>query len=198
MKKYCSLFLLLAINFYFSQQTEGLKRIKEKYDTQIQEIKNKYAEDSLKVSSRKLAKVTLKKNDDIYNLNAQRNNEYLEEAAKIKAAYKPSEKQSGSKSKSDNETSAKHLDGAESFKKEISDNMYTYGISLKGKVESRVSFAIEKDGSITFVNAKGNNEKFNKQAELAVLLTQKKWEPATRDHEPVVSYMGFPISLNFD
>ncbi|RQO39258.1 hypothetical protein DBR39_09745 [Chryseobacterium sp. KBW03] len=61
MKKYCSLFLLFTLNFYFSQQTEGLRLIKEKYDLEIQKVKNIYLDEVLKVPLRKRAKITIKK-----------------------------------------------------------------------------------------------------------------------------------------
>ncbi|SIQ96104.1 hypothetical protein [Chryseobacterium sp. RU33C] len=97
MKKYFSLFLFFALNFYFSQQTEGLRIIKAKYDIQIQNIENNYA-DAIKGTNR---------------------------------------------------------------------------------VECRVYFIIEKDGSITSVKASGSNEQFNRQAELCVLLTETRNQKRT-------------------
>lgn len=199
MKKYCSFLLLLTLDFYFSQQTDGLRLIKEKYDAEVQTIHHNYTEAVKKVSIKKLAKITLKKDSHIASLKFKRNTEYLEEMDRIKAAYKPSFSQSGTgDQKNETVTSPTHPKGLEFFKSEIGDNFYTDIISGTGRIECKVYFVVEKDGSILSVKAIGKNEVFNRQAELAVLLTPEKWEPATKNNQPEVSYMSFPVAINFD
>ncbi|UKB79463.1 energy transducer TonB [Chryseobacterium sp. MEBOG07] len=86
----------------------------------------------------------------------------------------------------------------EAFKKEIIDHFNINAINGKGKLQSIVIFIIEKDGSIITAKGFGENQNFNKQAELAVLLIQKKWEPAIRNGQPERAYMSVPLTLNFD
>lgn len=199
MNKYCCLILLFILNFYFSQQTEGLRLIKAKYDAEIRNIENSYKDALTKdLSKRRVNKITLIKNREISSLKFQRNNEYLEELDRIKATYKPSRSSSGSSDKIENSTSPKHPNGSDFFKKEISDNFFTDAIQGRNRIECRVYFIVEKDGSLTSVKTSGDNESFNRQAELAVLLTQEKWEPATRNGQPERAYMSFPVAINFD
>jgi hypothetical protein len=199
MKKYFSLFLFFALNFYFSQQTEGLRIIKAKYDIQIQNIENSYADALTKALSRKrVNKITLIKDKEINALKFQRNNEYLEELAKINAAYTSSHSGSKIDKNIENATAPKHPNGSDFFKKEMSDNFFADAIKGTNRVECRVYFIIEKDGSITSVKASGSNEQFNRQAELCVLLTQEKWKPATRNGQPERAFMNVPLALNFD
>lgn len=198
MKKYCSFLLLFTLTFYFSQQTEGLRLIKAKYDAKIQNIVNNYTDAFTKASSRRQSKITSIKDKEISSLKFQRNNEYLEELTKIKAAYVPSLSGSEIDKKIENNTSPKHPKGSDFFKKEMTDNFYADAIQGKNRVECKVYFIIEKDGSITSVKASGDNEQFNRQAELSVLLTQEKWEPAIRNGQPERAFMSVPLVLNFD
>ena len=203
MKKHFSLFLFFVLNFYFSQQTEGLRIIKAKYDIQIQNIENSYTDALTKAPSRKrVNKITSIKDKEINALKFLRNNEYLEELVKIKATYRLSHSSSSSSSgdseKIENSTSPKHPKGSDFFKKEISDNFFSDAIKGRNRIKCRVYFIVEKDGSLTSVKTSGNNENFNRQAELAVLLTQEKWEPAIRNGQPERAYMSFPVALNFD
>ncbi|KAB1231988.1 energy transducer TonB [Chryseobacterium viscerum] len=198
MKKYCSLFLLFTLNFYFSQQTEGLRLIKEKYDLEIQKVKNIYLDEVLKVPLRKRAKITIKKDSDISSLELKREQEYQEEIKKIQSVYPISDANITSFKDSKVVYHPNYPDGMEAFKKEIIDHFNINAINGKGKLQSIVIFIIEKDGSIITAKGFGENQNFNKQAELAVLLIQKKWEPAIRNGQPERAYMSVPLTLNFD
>jgi hypothetical protein len=198
MKKYCSLFLLFALNFYFSQQTEGLRLIKEKYDLEIQKVKNIYLDEVLKVPLRKRAKITIKKDSDISSLELKREQEYQEEIKKIQSVYPISDANITSFKDSKVAYQPNYPGGMEAFKKEIIDHFNINAINGKGKLQSIVIFIIEKDGSIITAKGFGENQNFNKQAELAVLLIQKKWEPAIRNGQPERAYMSVPLTLNFD
>lgn len=197
MKKHFSLLLFFALNFYFSQQTEDLRIIKAKYDIEIQKVKKTYLDEVLKVPLRKRAKITIKKDSDISSLELKREQEYQEEIKKIQAAFPLSE--STLTVLKDNEvTPPKYPDGIDAFRKEIINNFNIEAIRGKGKIQTTVKFIVEKDGSIIVVKGIGENENFNREAATAVLLTQKKWEPATKDGLPERAHMSIPLTLNFD
>ncbi|MFS4429931.1 energy transducer TonB [Chryseobacterium sp. S90] len=197
MKKHFSLFLFFALNLYFSQQTEGLRTIKVKYDIQIQNIENSYTDALTKASVRKQAKITLIKDKEINSLKYQRNIEYQKEIEKIQSAFPLSE--STLTVLKDNEvTPPKYPDGIDAFRKEIINNFNIEAIRGKGKIQTTVKFIVEKDGSIIVVKGIGENENFNREAATAVLLTQKKWEPAKKDGLPERAHMSIPLTLNFD
>jgi len=197
MKKHFSLFLFFALNLYFSQQTEGLRTIKVKYDIQIQNIENSYTDALTKASVRKQAKITLIKDKEINSLKYQRNIEYQKEIEKIQSAFPLSE--STLTVLKDNEvTPPKYPNGIDAFRKEIINNFNIEAIRGKGKIQTTVKFIVEKDGSIIVVKGIGENENFNREAATAVLLTQKKWEPAKKDGLPERAHMSIPLTLNFD
>lgn len=199
MKKYYSLFLFFSLNFYFSQQAESLKLVKEKYDAEIQKINNKYTDDIAEAPLRKHAKITLKKDSDIGTLELKRNNEYLEKLEKIKSGYILEDFQLKTDMKdTEEDKSPKYPDGIEAFKKEIAENLNTNLIRGKGIIQSRVVFIIDLDGSIMTAKAFGENESFNKQAELAILLIKKKWEPAKKNNQPYRTRLRVPLTLTFD
>ncbi|MCT2408500.1 energy transducer TonB [Chryseobacterium antibioticum] len=91
-----------------------------------------------------------------------------------------------------------HPKGDAFFKEELSKNMNIQNIQGKGQVTCKLIFIVEKDGSIIKAVGIGDNEKFNRYAELAILLTQDRWEPAKKDGLPVRAIMSVPLMLNFD
>lgn len=197
MKKHFSLFLFFALNFYFSQQTEGLRIIKAKYDIQIQNIENSYTDAFTKASVRKQAKIALIKDKEINSLKRQRSLEYLKEMEKIQSGF-PLSESALTVLKDDEVTPPKYPDGINAFRKEISNNFNIEAIRGKGKIQTTVIFIIEKDGSIIAVKGLGENETFNREAATAVLLTQKKWEPAKKEGLPQRARMSIPLTLDFD
>lgn len=199
MRKYYGMFLLLSFNVYFSQQTENLRFIKEKYNAEIQKIKDKYIDDIEQTPLKKRSKITLKKNSDIDFLELKRNNEYLEELEKIKSSYPLSDFES-KKAQADTEDdkSPQYPGGSEAFKKELADHINIEAIQGKGIIQTRIVFIVDTNGSIVTVKASGENESFNRQAELAILLIKEKWEPAKKNNQPYKAVMRVPLTLNFD
>lgn len=58
-----------------------------------------------------------------------------------------------------------------------------------------IRFAVEKDGSISHVTAKGKNPYFNRQAEIAVYLLPEKFTPKFKDGKPVRSLFALPLKF---
>lgn len=199
MKKYFSISLLFILNFYFSQQTDALKLIKEKYDAEIQHIEDGYKDALAKASLRKRTRISLKKDSDISSLKLKRDLEYQKELEKIQSAY-PISNSNLIVPKEEGYILPKYPDGMEAFKKEIANNFDAQGEIIQGKgiVQSVVIFIIEKDGSMITAKGFGENPAFNRKAEMAVLLTQKKWQPATKDGVPQRARLRVPFTLNFD
>lgn len=198
MKKYYSFLLSFILNFYFSQQTEGLTLIKEKYEDKIQKIKNSYQDEILKAPLRKRAKIILKKDNDIFALEIKRDQEYQQEIEKLQSAYPIFDSNLTPPKEDETHTSPKYPDGMDAFKKEIMNNFNSEAVHGKGKIQSIVIFIIEKDGSIITAKGFGENQSFNRQAEHAILFTQKKWEPGIKNGQPQRSRMRVPLTLNFD
>ena len=58
-----------------------------------------------------------------------------------------------------------------------------------------VKFIVEPDGSLSNISAKGENQSFNEEAELAVKAIQVKWIPAEVKGKKVRSYYKMPIRM---
>ncbi|MDN3695358.1 hypothetical protein QWZ06_25540 [Chryseobacterium tructae] len=198
MKKYCSFLLLFILNFYFSQQTDGFRLIKEKYESDIQKIKNEYLDQVSKVPLRKQAKMALKKDRELYDREVKRDQEYQKELEKLQASYPIADSNLITPKDDEVDNLPKYPDGMDAFKKEVINNFNSEAVTGKGTIQCSVIFIIEKDGSIITAKGFGENQNFNRQAELAVLLTQKKWEPCLKNGQPQRSRMRVPLTLNFD
>ncbi|WP_419869168.1 energy transducer TonB [Chryseobacterium sp. CT-SW4] len=189
---------LLTANLCFSQQTEGLKLIKNKYDIELKNIMAQYDKDTSKKISRKEFKIFKdKRNNQINILEKNRNEEYLEELSKIKLSKQVGIPEPTIPNK-EGEIAAEYPRGNDFFRQELADNFYSGTIDGKGKINCKLSFIIEKDGSITDVKGVGDNENFNRQAELAVYLSEYKWKPATSNGIPVRYRFTTPLQLIFD
>lgn len=70
----------------------------------------------------------------------------------------------------------------------------------KDVMKSVVYMTIDKDGNVDNIIAKGDNEKFNREAERALktTLADTKWKPATNDGEKVKTALRFPIAMAFE
>ncbi|MBS1550079.1 MAG: hypothetical protein JSS94_09510 [Bacteroidetes bacterium] len=65
-------------------------------------------------------------------------------------------------------------------------------------LKATVTFVVEKDGRISSIIVKGNNENFNKEAARTIRSIQQYWTPAKVGGHSVRSYFSFPISMQFD
>ncbi|WP_050009519.1 energy transducer TonB [Flavobacterium sp. B17] len=201
MKKYFSFLSILIISFYSSQQTEGLRLIKEKYIPEFEGIISKYKNiTTSKLSKKELKLLQSQKEKELNALEFKRNDEYLAELANIKANppvvhFDPKTIQPLNEK---GEIQPIYPTGINGFKQEIADKFCAGNINAKGKISTVVTMIIEKDGSIVNVKAEGTNDDFNRQAELAVYLTEYKWEPARINGYPVRYRFRIPLNLNFD
>lgn len=86
MKKYFSFLSILILSFYSSQQTEGLRLIKEKYAPEFENIISRYKDiTTVKLSKKELKALHLLKEKELNALEFKRNDEYLTELANIQS-----------------------------------------------------------------------------------------------------------------
>ena len=58
-----------------------------------------------------------------------------------------------------------------------------------------VKFIVEPDGSMSDISAKGENQSFNEEAELAVKAIQVKWIPGEANGKKIRSLYSMPIKM---
>lgn len=201
MKKYFSFLSILLLSFYSSQQTEGLRLIKEKYAPEFENIISGYKDiTAVKLSKKELKALQSLKEKELNTLEFKRNDEYLTELAKIKSNppavhFDPKTIQPLDEK---GEVSANYPTGINGFRQEVADRFCAGNINPKGKISTRITMVIERDGSVVNVKSEGPDEDFNRQAELAVYLTEHKWEPARINGYPVRYRLRIPLNLKFD
>jgi len=60
---------------------------------------------------------------------------------------------------------------------------------------ANLAFTIERDGTMSNISAKGENQSFNREIERAVKSIQAKWIPAEIKGKKIKSRMKFPIKM---
>lgn len=94
------------------------------------------------------------------------------------------------------EKPAEYPGGMEMLKKEVAGLFYTGGVYTETKtVKANVVFMIEKDGTISNVQAEGDNFTFNRQAEIAIYSIPDKFSPAIAKGNMVRSRFRLPFTL---
>jgi hypothetical protein len=89
--------------------------------------------------------------------------------------------------------------GINELRKEVADIFYLGGVYSEIKtVKANVAFIVEKDGSITNVEAQGDNFTFNRQAEIALYSLQQKFSPAINNGDPVRYRFRLPLTMNLE
>lgn len=91
------------------------------------------------------------------------------------------------------------IGGFDSFRSKVSQNMDISQFEGSGeKLTAKVSFIVEKDGTISGVKASGNDARFNREAERAVRSVRGKWTAAKLKGQSVRSYFNIPITIQFE
>lgn len=97
------------------------------------------------------------------------------------------------------EKSANYPGGFDELRKEIANLFYIGGVNSNIKtVKTNVAFIVEKDGSITNVEAKGDNFTFNRQAEIALYSISQKFSPTIVNGDPVRYQYHLPLTMNVE
>lgn len=88
--------------------------------------------------------------------------------------------------------------GLAGFRKLFQQNFDSGAIDADGTLKAVVTFVVEKNGSISQVQATGSNRDFNKEAERAVKSISGKWRPGKKDNQEVRSRFRMPVTMNFE
>jgi len=206
-----SFFVLLfcgVFSFCFSQQTEEFKLIKNYYNQHRsmlgKEFKKKFdAEtDNYHKASIKLDYMLfMQKMDSVENValtGALLKTKNLEDLSKLKLLKTLSPELSAAPSVVTDKM-ADYPGGINQLRKEVADLFYLGGVYSEVKtVKTNVAFIVEKDGSISNVQAEGDNFTFNRQAEIALYSVSQKFSPAIINGDPVRYRFRLPLTMNIE
>jgi len=206
-----SFFVLLfcgVFSFCFSQQTEEFKLIKNYYNQHRsmlgKEFKKKFdAEtDNYHKASIKLDYMLfMQKMDSVENValtGALLKTKNLEDLSKLKLLKTLSPELSAAPSLVTDKM-ADYPGGINQLRKEVADLFYLGGVYSEVKtVKTNVAFIVEKDGSISNVQAEGDNFTFNRQAEIALYSVSQKFSPAIINGGPVRYRFRLPLTMNIE
>ncbi|QQV02397.1 MULTISPECIES: energy transducer TonB [Chryseobacterium] len=96
------------------------------------------------------------------------------------------------------EKSPEFYKGNETFKKMIQKKFNMKKVLNTGKKEScQVTFVVERDGSLSGIEAFGSNEELNNEAIRSVLKVKGNWIPGELNGVKVRGRMKFPITIDF-
>ncbi|WP_166668220.1 energy transducer TonB [Epilithonimonas xixisoli] len=95
------------------------------------------------------------------------------------------------------EARAEYQGGDEQFKKDIMKKFRIRKVHGKGTFVTNVRFIVERDGMVSNIKAKGENESFNKEAMRAVSKMKPKWKAGMINGENVRCYFTVPLTANF-
>jgi hypothetical protein len=97
------------------------------------------------------------------------------------------------------EKSADYPGGINALRQEVANLFYTEGVYAEEKtVKANVAFIVEKDGTVSNVQAQGNNFTFNRQAEIAIYSISEKFSPAVFKGNTVRYRFKLPLTMTFD
>ncbi|MBT2621671.1 hypothetical protein J7E44_13020 [Chryseobacterium sp. ISL-6] len=95
--------------------------------------------------------------------------------------------------------SADYPGGINALRKEVAHLFYIDGVLSETKiVKATVAFIVEKDGTISNVEAQGDNFTFNRQAQIALYSLSEKFSPAIINGDPVRYRFKLPLTMSFE
>lgn len=207
-KKFVSLFSLFIITISFAQQNEEFKMVKNYYDYQRlmlnKEFKKRFDQEkdpSNKVAVRNDFQEFMVKLDSIQNsafVNALVKVKIREDLSRFQLQSQPLVLNENLK-KSDLNSNANYPGGFNLMKQQIIDLFYTDAILADQKMmKTDLLFVVEKDGSISSVQAEGDNFTFNRQAEIALYLLPERFSPAFINGTAIRYRFRLPVAMDFD
>lgn len=89
--------------------------------------------------------------------------------------------------------------GINALRQEVANLFYIDGVYSELKmVKANVAFIVEKDGSISNVDAQGENFTFNRQAQIALYSLSEKFSPAIINGDPVRYRFKLPLTMTIE
>ena len=200
------LFCLIS-SLCFSQQTEEFKNVKNFYNHHRillnNEFKKKYDIETNVLSKDAIKRDFLffmKKMDSVENvalIGALLKVKNIEDVSKIQTKTIKQDNNKDLLPISDK--AADYPGGINALKQEVANLFYTDGVYTKEKLlKTNVAFIVEKDGTISNVQAQGDNFTFNRQAEIALYSVSSKFSPAVIKGDPVRYRFRLPLTMNLE
>lgn len=191
----------------FSQQAEEFRNVKNYYNHHRQllnnEFKKKYDAETNTLSKDAIKGdfvFFMKKMDSIENvalIGALLKVKNLEDLRKIQTRGMISGNHPDLISTT--EKSADYPGGINALRQEVANLFYIDGVYADEKtVKANVAFIVEKDGTISDVQAQGANFTFNRQAEIALYSISEKFAPAVFKGNTVRYRFKLPLTMTFD
>ena len=89
--------------------------------------------------------------------------------------------------------------GINAFRSKVSNSFDTSVMEGdEGKVQTTITFVVERDGSITDVKADGPNKGFNAEAVRTIKSVKNKWTPAKINGQAVRYRYRLPLTMQFE
>ena len=88
--------------------------------------------------------------------------------------------------------------GYENLRKMIADNFRMRKINVTENTFCELQFIVEKNGKISHITAKSDNESFKQEAIRSLKKIKNRWKPATINGEPVRYRFRVPLNINFE
>ncbi|WP_407482422.1 energy transducer TonB [Elizabethkingia meningoseptica] len=202
----CFCFFLFSL-LLFSQQNEDFREVKSFYDQHEVRVNGEFKRRLALVKNfEEKVKLEGEYNYFISKLDSARNQAYLGALIKTKNLEQLAKLSKGNEIVKNEKVTEKEPDhiavypgGEDKLRETVSSSFYFNGtVDHNSTLKSIVSFIVEKDGSIAYVNSEGDNVIFNRQAEISLYLVPDKFIPGQLHGKPVRSRFQFPITMKFD
>ena len=194
--------------FCFSQQAEEFKNVKNYYNQHRvllnNEFRKKYDGEPNMLNKDAIKRdfvFFMKKMDSIENtalVGALLKVKNLEDLSNIrnKTARLPEPTSDITSSKGQ---MAEYPGGMNTLRQQVANLFYIEGVHSEMKTaKALVAFIVEKDGTISNVQASGDNFTFNRQAEIALYSVPQKFTPAVFNGESVRYRFKLPLTMTIE
>ncbi|MCS3530029.1 energy transducer TonB [Chryseobacterium sp. JUb7] len=194
--------------FCFSQQTEEFKNVKNYYNQHRvllnNEFRKKYEAETNVLNKDAIKRdfvFFMKKMDSIENtalVGALLKVKNLEDLNSIKNKTATLPETSPDITSSTGQM-AEYPGGMNTLRQQVANLFYTEGVHSEMKTaKALVAFIVEKDGTISNVQASGDNFTFNRQAEIALYSVPQKFTPAVFNGGPVRYRFKLPLTMTIE
>lgn len=209
MKVLFSYLFCLIFSFCLSQQTEDFRLVKQYYNQHRSMLGNEFkkkfdaeTDNFTKASIKNDYLLFMQKMDSIENVALTAvllKTKNLEDLSRLNIIKKNTGDETAVASSPDIDKTADYPGGINELRKEVAGLFYLGGVYSEIKtIKTDVAFVVEKDGTITNIEAQGDNFTFNRQAEIALYSVSKKFSPAIVNGSPVRYRFRLPLTMNIE
>lgn len=205
LKPYIILASLLFSQMFFAQQNEDFRTVKNYYTQQREMLKNEFAKQLRVIHPAEEQELKRQFVDFMTKLDSVENATYTRALIKVKNSEDLRQLSLSTTSDASENTfdtnvteSPIYPGGIDALRNQIVELFHFDSSIEEHKITAQITFIVEPDGSITNVNAQGNNANFNRQAMIAVYLLPYRFTPARIGRKPVRYSFRLPISMAFE